>query len=84
MPKLKSGDLCIIIDIEKGDAYFSRKKEFIGRKVEFRWYGTSPYREQNGFFSCMVYLCDEYENSEGSISKAICFWRVKLKKGGGA
>jgi hypothetical protein len=79
MQKFKSGDLCIIVDIKEGDAYFPQKEELIGRRVEFRWYSTSPnHREQDGFLSCMAYICDEYE--EGSIRKAICFWRVKLKK----
>ena len=81
MPEFKREDICEIVDVGEGDIYFPKKDEFIGNKVEFRWYDvSSKYGEQDGFFSCMVYVCDEYENLEKSIRRAIFFERVKLKK----
>jgi len=81
MQKFKPEDMCEIVDIGEGDTYYSQKDELIGKKIEFRWYDiSSKYREQDGFFSCMAYICDEYENLEKSIRRTIYFERVKLKK----
>ena len=81
MPEFERENICEIVDIGEGDTYFSRKEEFIGKKVEFRWYDSlSKHKEEDGFLSCMVYICGEYENPEKTIRRAIFFERVKLKK----
>ncbi len=52
--QFKKGDICEIVDIEKGDHYFDRKQHLIGRAVRIICQVPQMSIHDNGLFSGWV------------------------------